>query len=231
MPPTYTAEVGRKFNADGSLRHYPGLTVICPVLPGNPAYAGAVWVAEQLRAQSFAPHLFFLPPESYHMTLIALVNDQRRDAGWWPKALPLDAPLAQVDDYFIQAMSHLTPMTPPPMRATGMTGWLAAAIALETAEPEGRWALDGYRDAIAVNSQLRRPDHDGYQFHITVAYRIIEFDSEMAKAEYEAFRLAIAPELQARIGAFTPEPPELTFYDDMGRFVPAAERHTLLSRR
>lgn len=229
MPPVYTAEVGRKFHPDGRLRLSPGLTVICPVQPGNPGYEGALWVGAQLQAQPFAHHFSFLPPGSFHMTATALVNDQRREAAWWPPALPLDAPLPQVDAYFIEAMQGVPPFQPPLMQATGLAGWTATVITLEPVEAEGQRQLLAYRDAVAAATGLRRPDHEGYHFHITFAYRIIEFEPETAAA-FDAFRAAITPELCARVGSFRPDPAELRFYDDMGWFAPADERHQLVSR-
>ena len=230
MTPTYTAEVGRKFHPDGSLRLAPGVTVICPVRPGNPGYEGALWAADQLRAQPFADHFGFLPPSSYHMTAIALIGEQRREAAWWPSAVSLEAPLNKVDEHFIATMQQVPPFQPPPMRVTGLAGWNATVITLEPVTENGKQALLDYREAVATATGLRRPDHDGYHFHITFAYRIIELDSDAA-AGFEAFRAAITPTLQQMMGEFAPDPAELTFYDDMGRFAPAAERHTLVSRR
>lgn len=225
----YMPAVGKKFNADGSVRRFAGSTVICFIPPGSSAFRLAVWAQQQLNASAIGAKITLLPESSLHMTIFGVLNEDKRQAEYWPPHLPLDAPLAQTDIFVEQAVqSVLAPTAGFKMRYGRMIMEDSfIAIGLLPADAEVESNLCGYRDALATATGVRVPNHDGYEFHISLAYPILRYPPAEARGVGDR----IGAELQANLGVFTTGLPMLTFYDDMFAFVPAAERHTLNSRQ
>ncbi|HQZ98964.1 MAG TPA: DUF1868 domain-containing protein [Thermoflexales bacterium] len=225
----YTPEVGRKFYADGLPREFPGNTIICFAQPGSAAYALACGLMDDVRALPFAHKFALLPPSSLHMTTIELLCDQNRRPEKWSAQLPLDAPLEETDQFFLRT----APGVPAPatfhMRYAGVRQRPGLSITLLPASDDDARALREYRDAIARATGVRFPDHDTYRFHISLAYLLMELepDEELALAALFAER---EPILREKFGVFQTGQPQLVFFDDMFRFVPASERGGLRTR-
>lgn len=228
----YTYHVGEKFHEDGSVRAYPGITVICFADSASPIYQAGERVQQQLMAAPYKHKFALLPPSSFHMTIFSLTNDQQREPAYWSSRLPLDTPLVEADQFFISTVP--TVPAPPPFRMC-MThlGDLRAHVLtfrLSPADDATDAALYTYRNALADATGVRYPYHDLYPFHLTLAYQLMHLDDEETRA-YADLRLRLADELRCEVGVFEPEAPLLTFFDDMFRFEPANRRDTLHSRR
>ncbi|MCB0127614.1 MAG: DUF1868 domain-containing protein, partial [Caldilineaceae bacterium] len=96
MPTPYTAEVGRKFHADGSPASFAGTTVISFVDVAAPIARMGTWLQEEIRQQPFADKFSILPPSSFHMTVIQLLNDQDRTPQRWTPHLALATPMDKI---------------------------------------------------------------------------------------------------------------------------------------
>ncbi len=232
MPNTthYTRNVGVKFFEDGSVRPFPGNTIICFCDPNSQAYASAAWVQEQLQAQPFASKFSLLPLSSMHMTVIQLLCDEFRVPGEWSTRLPLDAPLSETDDFFIEALKDVP--APPNFRMTFTHLWPgegATVLSLKPADEATHEAIWAYREAVARATAVRFPNHDTYVFHMSIAYQVIQLDADEISL-LEAFRKRVDAHLLETFGIFDTGAPHLTFFDDMFAFVKADERHTLKSR-
>lgn len=227
----FRSPIGWKFNADGSIRLFPGNTIICFVQPDSVVYQKALWVQEQLQGQPFAHKFALLPPSSFHMTVMQLLCDQTRSAEYWSAKLALDAALEDTDEFFVRTM----PAVPAPpgfrMQYWRLKTWGdSVGMLLLPADDGERAALAAYRDAVAAATGVRFPDHDSYRFHITLAYQLFALD-EAEQDGIETLAARVDETLAESFGIFETGEPELTFFDDMLRFVPASERHTLASRR
>lgn len=227
---TFTAEVGRKFHADGLPRRFAGNTIVCMLDPAGAQYRLACRLQDRLRAQPFGRKFSLLPPDSLHMTVIELLLDEVRRPDKWSARLPLDAPLSATDRFFLQTV----PRVPAPpafrMRYQRVSCHRNIGIHLEPADAASAAAVRGYRDAVSAATGVRFPDHDTYQFHISLAYRLIELDQAEDAALARLFSESDA-DARSAFGLFEPGPPQLSFFDDMFRFVPAGERLALGSRR
>ena len=225
----YTPEVGRKFNAGGTPQPFPGNTVVCMAHPAQAAHELAVWVQRQIQQLPFANKFSLLPPDSLHMTVIELLCDQIREPTRWSSQLPLEATLAATDAFFIEALATVEAPASLQMSYTSLAQWPGIVITLRPADTATTTALQHYRDAVAEASGVRLPNHARYTFHITLSYLLVELES--AEAEQLAVCLAAADtHLRERFGIFSTGQPTLSFFDDMWRFVPADQRHTLRSR-
>lgn len=222
MTSAYTYHVGEKFHADGSAREYPGVTIICFADSASPIYQAGERLQAELQTLPYAHKFGLLPPSSFHMTVFSLICDHRRTPDQWSARLPLDAPLAEVDRFFIQALAPVTPPSGFRMVMTYLGGW-GLSFRLSPADEGTYEALRAYREQVSEATGVRYPDHNTYEFHMTLAYQLIALDAE-EKADYAARRLAWGEKLRCEIGVFETGVPVLTFFEDMFAFTPERQR-------
>lgn len=226
--PIYTREVGRKFRPDGSPNLFAGNTTLCFIDPESPLGRGAQ-AFQQALAAAFGPSFTLLPPASFHMTTMDLLCDDVRVPERWSALLPLDAPLAATDAFFVERMAPLRAPTGLTMRVTGIGHGDNIWLDLEPADTATGEAMRAYREAVAVATGVRPPDHDRYWYHVSLAYRIFELDVA-EQAALDALAAVWLPRLGAVGASVALPPPVLAFFDDMFRFVTAGERHRLRGR-
>ncbi|MBL8130637.1 MAG: DUF1868 domain-containing protein [Anaerolineae bacterium] len=229
MSDQYTYHVGEKFNEDGSPRSYPGVTIICFPDPASSIYRAGEALQAELSALPFAHKFGLLPPSSFHMTVFSLICEPRRTPEEWSSRLPLDAPLSQVDQFFIDTV----PLVPAPdnfrMVMTFLGGW-GLSFRLSPADEETYTGLRNYRRDLSLATGVRYPDHDAYEFHLTLAYQIIHLNEDERRI-YAELRRRRGDELRGEIGVVNTGKPVLTFFEDMTAFVAVEERLALPSRR
>lgn len=226
----YAPAVGNKFYKDGTVRQFPGNTIICFADPQSQAYQEAEWVQQQLLKEPYADKFALLPPSSFHMTVFELICDQVRQTEKWSSQLSLDAPLEETDRYFMETVATVTP--PSNFRMTfaqlnaGETG---LSLRLLPADDETATSIRQYRDNIAEATGIRFPDHETYAFHLSLAYRRLKLTDDEAQG-FEQLIERVNQRLHTTVGIFDTGQPTLTFFDDMFAFVPVDKRHTLISR-
>ena len=216
---TYGRDIGKKFYEDGSVRRYPGNTVVAPIREDSAAYAVMKHLRERVIELGMDKYLILLPINSYHMTVIRGVNDQVRKDTHWPKALPMYSPMSEVDDYMERAITAADIPGPVRMRFDKVVmndGDVKVVVA--PADDEEKRTLLEFRDRAADSIGLHLPGHDNYVFHITLAYtRVIpEGEDEVRMNEMiEGFCDYVADK-----GEFWTSAPHVAFYDDMLKFSP-----------
>ena len=215
----YGSTIGKKFYEDGSVRRYPGNTVVADILPGCPAYDVMSQLRQWVIDAGLDDHFILLPEDSYHMTLFRGLNDQVRNATFWPEALPLDAPMTQVDDHVSAAVEKAGLPGPARMKFDRVaTTKNCMIIRLVPADEEQNRILRQFRDRGAENVGVFFPKHENYVFHISLAYTRIVPEGEAAQ------RLA---DLEAKINAYIADQPAfytaqpfMAFYHNMHHFSP-----------
>lgn len=225
----FTYHVGEKWNTDGSPRPYPGSTIICFADPASPIYQAGEMLQSELRALPFAHKFGLLPPSSFHMTVFSLICEPRRAQTEWTSHLPLSATIEELDQCFIKALAPVTPPSGFRMVMTYLGRW-GLSFRLSPADQDTHIALQTYRNQVSDASGVRYPDHDTYQYHMTLAYQLIMLD-KAEQAAYADFCYQWGEKLRCEIGVFETGTPVLTFFEDMFAFVPEEQRHLLPSRR
>ena len=213
-----SAVVGRKFNGDGTVRGFRGNTVISFVAPESPLGRCAGRARGVIEASGVAPGLTFLPPSSYHVTVIRLVCDEDREPTKWSSHLDLHCPLQDVDAFMAGAMASIHPPAPIEMRYHAMSAHDVVSIELKPASAASEASLTSYRDAVAEVTGVRHDDHDDYVFHLSLAYRVRPLNSTERVELAEA--LSTAHVQLVGVATFILPAPELTFFDDMFEFRP-----------
>ena len=212
-------EIGRKFYEDGSVRHYPGNTVVADVTPDNSAYDVMKKLHDMLIDEGFDSSLILLPVNSYHMTVIRGLNDQVRTDEFWPEKLPKSAKMEEVDDYITAAVSSVE--MPRNLRMRFDKIRLSATAMLVTLLPsddQENKRLRDYRDKVATAIGLFLPKHKEYRFHITLAYtRVISEGEDAQRMEEMIGRMN---DILASQPEFIIPSPYMAYYDDMLAFHP-----------
>lgn len=216
------ADVGRKFHADGTVRAFPGNTIVCHLPDDGPARTALMQVYDRLAALPARRHAL-LPPSSWHMTMFEGVCDQIRDPVRWPADLPLDAPLAACTDLFAARLRAVRFGVAAPIRVA-VGGVIAVhggflGVTLEPADPEEHLRLRTLRDRLSAVLGLRVPVHLGYRFHLTLGYQINWLEPAEQLALSEACRAATAHLLEAA-PVFTFGVPAFCTFQDMHAFHP-----------
>ncbi|MBR2634546.1 MAG: DUF1868 domain-containing protein [Clostridia bacterium] len=215
----YGKDIGRKFYEDGSVRRYPGNTVVADVTPESAAYEVMLHLRKRVLEEGLDSHLILLPEDSYHMTVIRGLNDQVRSDEFWPARLPKDLPMDEVDDYISAAVASAAMPGRIRMRFDCVKCGKSCMVArlLPADEKQEKILLD-FRDAVADAIGLRLPGHDSYHFHISLGYtRIVpegedEVRLQRLLEEFNAYLKTQPP--------FETTPPYMAYYNDMMAFSP-----------
>ena len=216
----YTAEVGRKFYADGRIRPFRGYSILTLLSPGSVALREAENAARILRELPCSVKYAWLPPASYHMTVMDLVCDEVRQAEAWPANVGMDAPIDKVGAELAKRMTGLHP--PTEIRVVYKHLQVANGYVLLHVDPADDLAdreLRQYRDRVAAATGLWAPNHEDYGFHITLAYLLAELDPP-EQEQVEAAGQDADDRLSAHWGVATLPEPGLHCFEDMATFVP-----------
>lgn len=219
MKYVYAPNIGGKFNPDGSVRYFPGNTVISMIDHGAPIYREFCALRERLKARAFSRSMTLLPDDSLHMTVFEGVCSQWRARERWTSLLPTDCRLSEVDDLFERRFPTAAPLGPVEMRAVGVGGKGGLSMRLAPATEADERELRRYRDDLSRALGLRAKDHDSYGFHISIGYFTHPLTGE-DEAEIDAFCEEARADYAARDVRFTPQPPILTYFNDMFFFHP-----------
>jgi hypothetical protein len=219
MSETFTRHAGVKFETDGSVRRFPGNTVICMVDPASDIHRLLVWAHERLAEMHCVDHFALLPEDSFHMTVMEGVCDQVRKPENWPTGIPSSASLDDVRGLFKEAVSRLDTPESFRMRFKAMDFQDVVKLDLVPADEAAGRQLAAYRDTLSEATTLRFGDHDRYVFHISLAYLIRELDSSELN-EFQQAVSVIESRMETEFGTWNSGPPALCYFDDMFRFVP-----------
>lgn len=163
--------VFKKINEDGSVKHYPGNTIVMMVDESSDVYSYLRYAADCLREMGLSKNFMLLPSSSYHMTVIQGVNDQVRKETHWSTLMPLNTPLTEMNQFFEEKINETrsigeVAMTFDKVQLSNNT----LGIYLKPADSREDQKLRGYRDRISESIGVRLPGHENYSFHITLAY-------------------------------------------------------------
>lgn len=215
----YGSTIGQKFYEDGSVRRFPGNTVVADVVPGSSAFDTMCQLRQMVIDAGFADHLILLPEDSYHITYISGVNDQQRIDTFWPDALSREATMVEADDYVTAAIESVGIPGPARMKFDTV-GWGAGCciIRLVPADESQRELLYGFREKAADALGVRRPNHEKYRFHISLGYTRIIPEGEAEGRKQALIKKMV--EFMAQQPEFFTTQAYMAYYDDMYAFSP-----------
>lgn len=209
--------VGQKFSAQGGVLPTPGMTTLCHIDPTSQAHAALTEVQAMLKAGPLAQAFAFLPPASFHMTVLEGVIDYRREVGQWPAAVPLDATM---DHAVAAGQVALGPLDlPRRFRIQPNEIFAGFSVSVAGATPGDEASLRTSRDVMAAALGFNRPDHDTYGFHITLGYLLRWLTEDEARAVIDLSERAFDL-LRLRAPVIDLGPIEYCRFEDMLHFEP-----------
>lgn len=209
----YGTAIGEKFYEDGSVRRFPGNTVVADILPGCGAYAVMTHLREMIGQYGLSDYFILLPEDSYHMTILGGLNDQKRHE-WWPEDLAPDAGMTAADDFVAAAVEKIgLPGLQKMHFDHAHCSKNCLTIQVRTLNDEQEKLLRKFRDDVCTEMKCFRPNHEKHKFHISLAYvRVIpEGDAKERCDKMIADMTAYIAEQPV----FETAAPYLTFFDDM----------------
>lgn len=213
----YLANIGNKFEEDGSVRYFPGNTIISFIDHKAPVFAMFCKVRQMLRESSAGECFAFMPDDSIHMTVFEGVCDQWREASVWTNLLALDAPLEDVDKLFEEKFKHAPKLGSVRMHAVGIKADGGYGVALRPCTQADEDKLRDYRSAMSELLGIRFPNHDSYRYHISICYGIKVPTAQQEKAldryEEEASAFIAAQNME-----FDVVEPDMTYFKNMFAF-------------
>ncbi len=221
----YGESIHTKFNEDGSVRSYPGNTIICFVDPKRKEHAPIQQSIALVHQYGLAEKYIWLPPSSYHVTVMQGVNDQVRAPGYWSKYKELDTPLEEMDQFFQERLRHVPGFDRAELVIDSIQNDnMDLRIVLKPIDEQTDALLRAFRDDVSEQFGVRLPNHDTYRFHITLAYVWRRFNDEELK-QLQPLLTEMNTYLKA-IDKITITNPMLTFYDNMIDFPTERKRTT-----
>ena len=204
-----------KFSAIGIAQPWPGNTFLCRIPESHPTLTGLRGLQEAIKASPFAAFFTFLPPASFHMTVLGGVSPVFEGRKIWtdPPPLSRDAATAklqdQVKDLALPQKFHL--------QVQGLFALQSLRLEGKTAQETAK--LDKARHALAQATAKPLKSHAKYAFHITLAYQLRWVSEDLAR-QMIAFADQLTQDHKGQIGPIELGPIELCNFETMHRFDP-----------
>lgn len=211
--------IGNKFNEDGSVRFFPGNTIISLVDHNAPVFAEFCKIRQMLKSYPASHCMTLLPDESIHMTVFEGVCHQWRRADLWTSLLPLDCTLTQTDELFQRNLSGVKPLETVHMQMDSIALGYGVSVLLKPATPADEQELRRYRDDCSKALGICHAIHDTYRFHLSMGYLTTSATDE-EEAQLREFAEKATAYIREKNIVFTAQQPQLTFFENMFYFHP-----------
>ena len=212
-PPPF---VGSRFNESGRFLRERGNTVVSHVLPGSDTEAALLDIRARMMALPHAHHFAFTAPTSLHMTVAQGVLETRRRPGYWPDGVDLAAPVEAVTELYLERFASVEDQGHFAVRVEHVSPY---GIVVAGASPDDERTLRRWRDHLIEPFGYRHPEHDDYEFHITIAYLGRWLPPEALDPYVEALQTMQA-DLKRSNPVLELGRPALCSFEDMNHFEP-----------
>jgi len=208
------AHLGKRYDRAGVFQPEPGNTVVCHVVPGSETERALVDARARYLAMPEADKLAPTPVESYHMTLFQGIIEGRRRQPYWPADVATDTPIEAMTELMLKRLETFSAVEP---FQVAVTMALPTGLIVEGATAADRHAMADWRNRFADVFGYRHPDHDSYQFHITMAYMIDWLDAASVPA-WHAMLDEVTADIAARAPVLDLRAPAFCAFQDMNWF-------------
>ncbi|MCK4516459.1 MAG: DUF1868 domain-containing protein [Spirochaetaceae bacterium] len=204
------------------MRDFLGNTVICLIEDtASLIFRELEWAQQLLKTLPFKAKYAYVPSSTFHMTVIPLIDQTHRNTEFWLTVNGTDSDINAIDEAFKRAIDPIPIPSAIRMKIDSCT---ACRVNLSPYDEETRNGLHRYRKNIAAATGLGLPGHHTYQFHITLAYELVQLTNEerhtlIPVLETINKRLIEGPEY------LVPGPPKFVIFNNMHGF------HSDLRRR
>ncbi|KXU04977.1 DUF1868 domain-containing protein [Streptococcus oralis] len=211
-----------KFKENGDFNYFPGNTVVANLYT-KPELMEVIDIVQSRHLElPFIDKFTLTPRGSIHMTVIELLCHENREPEFWSSHLALDTPLQEIHDYFAKELD-IFPLLNEEIRMR-VVGMGRQNILVEPADEASAKRLEEIRTYVSEKAGVRFPNHDTYQFHISIGYLRIPLTEE-EEAEFTKVRAELTEILLEKIPVITVNRIDYTVFEDMRQFVPYHEKN------
>lgn len=214
---SYKDNIGSKFNQDGSVRYYPGNTIISFIQHQSPVFDELVKIRSDLQKCPAGSCFTFLPDSSLHMTVFEGVCFDVRIPEFWFRFLPLDVSMDEADRFIEARFSEVPAIRNVCMRTDGIVTGFGYGVSLMPDSPEDLFRIREYRDALSESTGIRFPNHEEYRFHISLCYGINDPDERQNRV-LDQFEKDAEAYIKTHPVRFEIASPSVTFFRNMFSF-------------
>ncbi|MFC1745523.1 DUF1868 domain-containing protein [Candidatus Riflebacteria bacterium] len=213
----YTPAVGSKFFPDGSVKAFAGNSLVSNLDSHLPQFDLLVGLQQRMQQKYFAEFFTFLPPDSFHMTVKDLLCDQVREPLSWSTKINPTLSFNEVEEEIIALLDGVKLEHKLNMKFDRFNLKKTVGPIIKPADFETEKLLSEFRDMVSDVTGIRHPTHDSYEFHISLAYILIKFNSKTSR-DVDDFLMEEGEKLKKNFGILTLPPPALVFFPDMHNF-------------
>ena len=206
--------LGTRYNRDGVFQPEPGNTVVCHLVEGSASQQALADARLLFQSMPDAGKLAMTPVASYHMTLFQGILEGRRIPPYWPADMAKDTPIEAMTAHFVQRLAGLGP---GPSFQVAVREVVPTGLRVEGVTTADRHAMASWRNRFAELLGYRHPDHDSYDFHITMAY-LIDWLDEAALPGWKAMLDTVEADLLQRAPVLELREPAFCSFADMNWF-------------
>ena len=210
-----------KFKENGEFNHFPGNTVVANLYTNSDLMEVVDIIQSRYRELLFIDKFTLTPRDSIHMTVIELLCHENREPEFWSSNLPLDTPLQEIHDYFAKQL-EIFPLLNEDIHMC-VTEMGNQNILVEPADEKSAKRLEEIRTYVSEKAGVRFPNHDRYQFHISIGYLRVPLTEE-ENEEFTKVKKELTKVLLEKVPVITVNRIDYTVFEDMRRFVPYCEK-------
>ena len=213
-----------KFNTDFTPKTFRGNTVVS-MIPVNSALSSVLQSAVQVLKQSpAAQNYYFLPPESYHVTILEGVTEVSRNlSGTWTSLVASDSTLEVADSAMQSAFNNYDATSGIPSSIGFSYNTISDASVLSVRlTPNDAPSLLLLRKNLrtALGTSETNSELANYNFHITVAYKL-KTNSLVDSTNFGYTKYEVNTWLQnqfSAMGGYSASKPKFVMFNNMCEF-------------
>lgn len=201
-----------KFDQLGNALPYYGNTIISYLNDDRwDIFSAALEFQCELKKTSYANKMAFLPPESFHMTILNLCRVIDKSTAYWPKMISQDVKFSYVDC----ELKDIVDKIPKPENVMmEVERCEKLNIILRPADIESEKKLKNYRDIIAEKTTIRHSWHDTFEFHLTLDYLMTPLSND-EEAKNKILCDEYSRKIKKEVKPFMISEPEFVIFNDM----------------
>lgn len=206
-----------KWNIDRSLNSFKGNTIVCNVKKQTPEFEAFLNAQEKFKALSLGYSQAFLPPDSFHVTILSLVNEgnyssvvkkSQNKVNWEQLHKSYKQKLARVLTRYENVTLEMKVKQFEAKRHFG-------AI-VEPSDQKSKQLLDRMHHDFSRAAGFRN-ESNRYPYHVSLAYQFLPVMPHLSGTKEEFIRQLESEILPLN---FTLLPPFFAIFNDMGEFSP-----------
>lgn len=219
-PAITTPDGGGKFDHNGEVLPWPGNTFICHLNPHRSEHKMLRLIQNQLKAGPQSNAFTFLPPDSFHMTVMEGISGKPESDPSWPKDSNKNYDLQSATELIRQ---RLTGVVVPDSHQIKVTDIFAGhSVKVEGFNEDQERSLRQTRKILRDTSGIEPRAFSAYQFHITLAYLTRWLSTEEANSVMELSN-TLADQLRHEVPVITLGAPEFCEFESMLHFEKIAQ--------